>query len=190
MKLKPTLSFFSFFLCLCAAILPGTGYAAWFVAPNGNDGNDGTIERPFATVQRAEQAVEPGDTVFIRGGLYLVPADQIAGYELDDTYACVTLLGKSGTDENRICYFAYPGEKPKFDLSLVKPAGKRVSAFWVNADWLHIKGLEVVGVQVTITGSIPSRNVFPTAGATIYTNSSKCTTAWVSVFSPVPEVII
>ncbi|HLP07853.1 MAG TPA: PDZ domain-containing protein [Opitutaceae bacterium] len=43
----------------------------YFVSPNGDDANPGTLEQPFATPQRAQQAVRAkrGD-VFLRGGTY------------------------------------------------------------------------------------------------------------------------
>ena len=138
---------------------------AFYVAPDGSDANDGGKEQPFATIQRAQESVEPGDTVYIRGGTYLIPANQIAAYESNNLYACVTYLTKSGTSEKRICYFAYPGEKPKFDLSQVKPEGKRVSAFWIKGNWLHIKGIEVVGVQVTISDRNTQSECFSNSGS-------------------------
>jgi len=141
---------------LFSFMAPANAGNVYYVAVNGKDSQTGTKELPFASVQRAQQAVEPGDTVYIRGGTYLMSASGIAGYELNNSYACVTLLDKSGTSEQRICYFAYPGEKPRFDFSQVKPEGKRVSGFWVNASWLHIRGLEVTGVQVTIVGHTQS----------------------------------
>ena len=121
----------------------------FYVAPNGSDTAAGTQTAPFATVQRGQQAAEPGDTVWIRGGTYRMTEAQIAGEE--GAYACVTYLTKSGTPEKRINYWAYANEQPVFDLSQVKPAGKRVTAFRVNASWVHLRGLEVTGVQVTIT---------------------------------------
>ena len=142
-----------------------TGATTFYVAPNGNDAGNGSRQRPFATIQRAQESVEPGDTVFIRGGLYLVPANQIAAYELNNTYACVTHLTKSGTSEKRIYYFAYPGEKPKFDFSKVKPEGKRISGFWINGNWLHLKGIEAVGMQVTITGRNTQSECFSNSGS-------------------------
>jgi len=141
--------------------------ATFYVAPNGSDANNGTKERPFATVQRAQESVAPGDTVYLRGGTYLIPANQIAVFETygSSEYACVNHLSKSGTSEKRIYYFAYPGEKPKFDLSQVKPKDKRISAFWINADWLHIKGIEVTGIQVTITGQNTQSECFSNSGS-------------------------
>src|SRR5260221_339302 len=41
----------------------------YYVAPGGGDGNPGSLEKPFATIQRAQQAVrqQPG-AVWLRGG--------------------------------------------------------------------------------------------------------------------------
>ena len=54
------------------------GAAEFFVAPTGNDKDPGTLEKPFATVQRAQAAVVPGDTVYLRGGTYVMKKEQIA----------------------------------------------------------------------------------------------------------------
>lgn len=130
-------------------------YAAeFFVAPAGNDDNPGTLERPFATVQRAQGAAGPGDTVYMRGGTYAMKESQIARRQR--IWAYVTYLDKSGTPGKRINYWAYKGERPIFDFSAVKPEGLRVDAFYVSASWVHIKGLEVTGVQVTIKGHTQS----------------------------------
>jgi hypothetical protein len=120
----------------------------WVVAPDGDDRAAGTPDAPFATIQRAQQTVAAGDTVLIRGGTYRMTEKQIAGRV--GPYACVTLLDKSGAPGKRINYWSYPGERPVFDFSDVKPAGLRVTAFRVDGSWLHFRGLEVVGVQVTI----------------------------------------
>ena len=128
--------------------------AEFFVSPTGSDGDPGTIERPFATVRRAQDAAAPGDTVRIRGGTYVMSEGQIARRK--GIFAYVTLLDKSGAPDRRINYWAYQDERPVFDFSAVKPAGVRVDAFYVSGSWLHIKGLEVVGVQVTLKGHTQS----------------------------------
>lgn len=130
---------------MMVSVLPG---ASWYVAPNGDDATAGSIEQPFATVQRAQNAAMPGDTVFIRGGTYLMQEAQIA--ERKGLFASITLLNKSGTKDQPIIYCAYKNERPVFDCSQVKPMGMRVSAFHVKGSWLRVVGLEVVGVQVTI----------------------------------------
>ena len=60
-------------LLTCAA---PTFAADYFVAPAGSDTNSGTLDKPFATVTRAQAAANPGDTVYLRGGTYKVTAEQ------------------------------------------------------------------------------------------------------------------
>lgn len=122
--------------------------ASWYVAPKGDDAAAGSIQEPFATVQRAQKEVMPGDTVFIRGGTYLMREAQIA--ERRGPFASITLLDRSGTRDKPVTYCAYNHERPVFDCSQVKPQGMRVSAFQVKGSWLRVVGLEVIGVQVTI----------------------------------------
>ena len=122
--------------------------ATYFVATDGNDANPGTLDAPFATVMRGQKAAEPGDTVYLRGGTYKIAEAQIA--RVKDIWAYVMLLDKSGRAGLPIKYWAYADEQPVFDLSAVKPADHRVTAFYVTGSWLHFKGLAVTGVQVTI----------------------------------------
>jgi len=133
--------------CLLALAAPA-GAAEFFVAPGGNDDAAGTIDKPFATVGRAQQAVSAGDTVYLRGGTYAITEPQIA--QRKGIYGYVIALDKSGAPEKRITYRNYQEEKPVFDFSQVKPAGLRVYAFSVSGSWLHLQGIEVTGVQVTI----------------------------------------
>src|SRR4051794_11053739 len=79
--------------------------AEFYVATTGDDANAGTIEKPFATVQRAQQSANPGDTVFIRGGTYVMQEAQIAKRER--AWAHVTYLDKSGAPDKRIKYWAF-----------------------------------------------------------------------------------
>jgi hypothetical protein len=117
--------------------------AEYFVATNGSDGNLGTEDHPFASIARGQQAASPGDTVWIRGGVYEYTAGLGAS-------ANAVLFNKSGTSGQPINYFAYPGEIPVFDFYNYLPQ-ERIRGFSVQADWLHFKGLELRGVQQTIT---------------------------------------
>ena len=60
-------------LLLLGLVLPACGQP-YFVAPAGNDANPGTLEKPFASLARAQQAVrqKPG-SVWLRGGTYYLP---------------------------------------------------------------------------------------------------------------------
>jgi hypothetical protein len=134
-------------LFLILLISERTSAAEFFVAPAGDDTNPGSIDKPFATIHRAQQSATPGDTVYMRGGTYAIKESQVA--KKQRIWAYVITLDKSGAKDKPIRYLAYKDEKPIFDLSLVKPEA-RIDAFFVTADWIHIRGLEVVGVQVTL----------------------------------------
>jgi len=127
----------------------------FYVSPTGIDDNTkGTIDNPFESITKAQRYAQPGDTVYIRGGNYQMRTGQIAQYK--DIWAYVTVLDKSGSEGKMINYWAYPGEKPVFDYSDIKPADKRVFAFYLTGSYVHIKGIDVVGVQVTIAGHTQS----------------------------------
>lgn len=129
----------------CAASSPA---ADWFVAPDGDDAAAGSLQHPLASVQRAQHSAAAGDTVFLRGGCYRLTEAAIARRE--KIFASVVLLDKSGEPQRPITYCSYPDERPVFDFREVKPVGQRVAAFHVTGSWLHLRGIEVTGVQVTI----------------------------------------
>ena len=137
-------------LALTFAVLSGLPARELFVAPGGDDANPGTIEKPLAGLQQAQKLAAPGDTVWLRGGQYLMTEAQIARRE--KLWAYAHHLSKSGKPDAPIRYWAYADEKPVFDFSAVKPADLRVNAFHVTGSWLHFRGLEVIGVQVSFKG--------------------------------------
>lgn len=142
---------------IAAAVLLGclpSQAAEFFVSPNGADANDGSRAKPFASIMRAQQAMSPGDTTWIRGGCYAIDDSDIA--RRDGFLASVVQLEKSGKEDQPLRYFALPGERPVFDCSNLKPAGLRISLFRVRASWVHLKGIEVTGVQVTAKGHTQS----------------------------------
>jgi hypothetical protein len=57
--------------------------AAFFVAPDGSDDQPGTLTHPFATLTRAQQAMQMSDggvkTTYIRKGSYTLPTNQCGG---------------------------------------------------------------------------------------------------------------
>ncbi|MFL0770948.1 MAG: DUF1565 domain-containing protein, partial [Prochlorococcus sp.] len=68
----------------------------YYVATNGDDTNQGTLEAPFKTIQHAVSLVEPGDVVNIRGGTY---REKLL---LEDIH---------GTEDHRIIFRSYNGEE-------------------------------------------------------------------------------
>ncbi|MEH0421508.1 RICIN domain-containing protein [Streptomyces sp. B21-083] len=81
--------------------------ATYYVAPNGDDSNAGTITAPFKTLQHARDVVRTvnssmsGDiNVYLRGGNY--PVSSTINFTSAD----------SGSNGHRVVYAAYPNEKP------------------------------------------------------------------------------
>ncbi|WP_414664194.1 right-handed parallel beta-helix repeat-containing protein [Horticoccus sp. 23ND18S-11] len=130
---------------LAFALLPfqPTTAAEFYVHPDGHDAHPGTLAQPFASVTRAQEAAGPGDTVWLRGGSYVFSGT---------TIEIGVLLTKSGAEGKRINYWAYPNETPVFDFhQLATPV--RIRGFSVKASWLHLRGLEVRGVQQILTNT-------------------------------------
>ncbi|MDR6551036.1 hypothetical protein [Paenibacillus qinlingensis] len=97
-------------LAVCITVPAPTSAATqaqYYVSPNGNDSNAGTLASPFKTVQKARDVVRTingsmtGDIIVnLRGGNYPVTSS------IDFTPR------DSGTNGNRIIYQAYQGENP------------------------------------------------------------------------------
>lgn len=138
-----------------------------YVAPNGSDSNPGTIDQPLESIQKAQEFAHPGDTVFIRGGTYRIRENQISRV-VSNLFACISYLDKSGTEGHTIKYWAYPGETPIFDFSDVKPANQRVAGIYIVGSYIHIKGLEMTGVQVTITTHTESYCIYSRGNHNIF----------------------
>ncbi|HOH62259.1 MAG TPA: hypothetical protein PK698_07330 [Bacilli bacterium] len=115
----------------------------FFVSPDGNDNNPGTYTQPWATWGKAfnSTAVQPGDTVYFRGGVYQMTSNNLAypgtlgeGYD----------VSRDGTSGNYIHYFNYPGEKPILDCSNVTPVGSHnIGIYGHDVNYVHFKGLTV-----------------------------------------------
>ena len=87
-------------LLLFALTLPAFGQP-YYVAPSGNDRNPGTLDKPFTSLQRAQQALrlKPG-TVFLRGGTYYLPE------------TLVFTVQDSGKENTPVVFQAYENEQP------------------------------------------------------------------------------
>ena len=99
---------------LCAAIALPSAQAQnaapdFFVAPNGNDANPGTKEKPFATFDKARLAVRTLKTLIKRRGPIIV-AVRGGTYFLKETLVFAPEDG--GSETNPVIYQAYGNEKP------------------------------------------------------------------------------
>ena len=65
------LLFFTLSFVLMHLVCFSSVYAdKYYVAPQGDDNNEGTIEKPFATIEMGIYRSIPGDTVYLREGRY------------------------------------------------------------------------------------------------------------------------
>ncbi|MCR4603968.1 MAG: right-handed parallel beta-helix repeat-containing protein [Prevotella sp.] len=135
-----------------------------YVAPDGNDSSNGSISAPLGTLPAAYKKVVAGDTVYFRGGTYYITDSQVMGYK--EPYACVFLLEKAGTAKKRTCFMGYPGERPVFDFSALQLDGQhRFAAFYLGADYLHLRNFDIVGVPVRVTGHTQSECISARQGS-------------------------
>ena len=143
-----------FILALGLALLSTEAFSSvYYVAVDGSDSNAGTKEKPFASLNKANKVVSAGDTVWIRGGVYdLRDTVYFSRYKMT---AGILLTTSGESDNKRIHYFAYPGERPIFDgANLPVAAGydksdgtpegaMYTSPIVISAKYLHLKGFEV-----------------------------------------------
>lgn len=108
----------------------------YFVSPSGHDVNNGLSEKtPFLTLQRAQDATEPGDVVMVMAGTY--------GGDRD-----VLSISRSGTARAWITYMPYPGSHPR--IRSHKGAG--ISLF--GARYIRISGFELEGNSRKVTAEM------------------------------------
>jgi len=75
---------------------------SWYVANNGSDYGSGTEPDPYLTIDKAVSMVQPGETIYIKGGNYnlVTPIN----------------ISKSGNEGALISLFAIPGVRPVLNL--------------------------------------------------------------------------
>ena len=131
---------------------PGT---ALYVAPNGNDGNAGTLAAPLLTVQRAVDLAQPGHTIYLRGGTY-APSTNIQ-------------LLKNGTASQPITLRNYDNERAIIDGENMPHTPAPVDgsiprpergAIHLEGDHWRLAGLEIVHGPYAIFGLDTNNNVF------------------------------
>ena len=111
-------------------------HASVYCSPAGNDtSGTGEISNPYYSLAKAVTAVQPGDTIFMRGGTY--------------NYTATVMLTKAGSDASRLVIMNYPGEKPILSWAGWIPANEteRGSARGIkvtqSARYWYLKGLEI-----------------------------------------------
>ena len=100
----------------------------YYVAPNGNNSNPGTIDRPWRTIQKAADTLTAGEMVYLRAGTY---REQVVPQH-------------SGSEGNVIVYAAYPGETVTVDGATVNVPEWAGLFHIANVSHIRVSGLRVV----------------------------------------------
>ncbi|MGB2571841.1 sigma-70 family RNA polymerase sigma factor [Micromonospora citrea] len=106
----------------------GVASADIIVAPDGSDSGDGSLTRPFATLNRAVEVVRPGQTIAMRAGTYRLTRP--------------VKITTSGTAGRRIVLSAYRNEPVILDaagLPASEWAVHQQTGFWTVQD-LEVRG--------------------------------------------------
>jgi parallel beta-helix repeat protein len=77
-----------------------------YISPEGSDSSAGTFERPWRTIAKAMRALRPGQTAYVRAGVY----EERARGECDSSFNAVTWEA-SGSSTAPITIAGYPGER-------------------------------------------------------------------------------
>jgi len=107
----------------------------YYVSPQGDDQNPGTLAAPFRTIQYATNIVAPGDTVYVRGGVY---QEKVS-------------IRKDGTADQPIRFLAYQDERPIIDGAYTIPPIPTDG--WINCGDEEEESCYHYGPLVVIQGS-------------------------------------
>src|SRR5450759_3696841 len=94
---------FSLLLLGTWSLVTAAQATTYYVSSSGSDASAGTVTAPFATLQKAVNLANPGDTIYMRGGTYLLSDSAV-------------LSSLSRIFPNYICVFFYPCDPPFLDV--------------------------------------------------------------------------
>ncbi|MGM1065120.1 right-handed parallel beta-helix repeat-containing protein [Saccharothrix sp. Mg75] len=123
-----------------AAVATTSAADALYVAVDGDDGNPGTVDRPFKSIQRAVDLAQPGTSILLRGGTHTVTTN--------------VQIRKSGEPGRPIRLANHPGERVVVDGEQLPashtpvggsiPREQRGTFHQEGSSWWHVSGLEIV----------------------------------------------
>jgi hypothetical protein len=123
------------------AMAAGVKGADYYVAPNGADSNSGSQAQPWLTIQKAANTLAPGDTVYVRSGIYAKVIVNVSG----------------SAAGGYVTFCNYPGETPVIDASGVTPPTGDTALFLVaNRTYVIIQGFELRNYKTTSASLTPA----------------------------------
>jgi hypothetical protein len=146
---------FNWTLAVSAGAADPTGI---HMAPNGSDTNDGSAARPFKTLLKAARSVAPGQTIYVRGGIYT--NDEYGQDWATRTKSNIAQLNTPGRADAPIVLRPLGNEYVKF----VSDVGGLVVS---GAHHWTIKGLEIEGPKNTLSLQVAMDNWWADTGGRI-----------------------
>ena len=127
-------SFLLYYVLILISVFSTNAFGRkYYISPTGSDSNDGlTLQTAWGTPNFAFQTIQSGDTLWVKGGTYIVNS---------------TVKAKNGgTKTAPVCVFAIRGEKPVFDCSSMRHYGSESSTYRgmdLRQPWWHVRGIKI-----------------------------------------------
>jgi hypothetical protein len=119
---------------------PASG-TTYYVSTSGRDSNPGTFSKPWKTIQHAADSVHPGDTVYVRGGVY---------------NKLVRMKASGSASAGFITFSSYPGELATVDGTGLTIPGGQWGLFTIqDQSYIVINGFEVRNYRTSSTADVP-----------------------------------
>jgi len=119
---------------------PASG-TTYYVSTLGRDSNPGTFSKPWKTIQHAADSVHPGDTVYVRGGVY---------------NKLVNMKVSGSASAGFITFSSYPGELATVDGTGLTIPGGQWGLFTIqDQSYIVINGFEVRNYRTSSTADVP-----------------------------------
>jgi parallel beta-helix repeat protein len=103
------------------------GPKIWYVSTTGSDSNPGTYALPFRNIEAADDVVQPGDVVSVRGGTYML-TERLS-------------IDAKGTATAPIVFRSHPGETAILDGTNVSNVNEMLMLY--RTEWVDFQGFEV-----------------------------------------------
>jgi pectate disaccharide-lyase len=110
-----------------------------YVSPSGNNNNPGTVDAPLANIQTAIDAVLPGGTIFLKGGVY---------------HQTVKIQKSGSESEGFITLRSAEGEHAILDGTGVKVDTEGI-CFIIDASYVQVQDIELRNYRTEQAGTTP-----------------------------------
>lgn len=118
-----------FFLILSLLVFFNSFGKQYFIATNGDDSNNGSINSPFAGFDAAYAVAQPGDTIWVRGGTH--------------TVSTIWAISKAGNVNAYYNLWGYAPDIEKGDSVILNVSASNGIRIQLGGQYWHIKGLVI-----------------------------------------------